>query len=482
MPDTPNVESLGRWIHSWIQKNGAIHGFHNHSVWGNNPYRYGDMTATHSTFASPLIPALGLALKDHPDEGGFDLINQLIEFQCSSFQEDGQYRHVGFQVGEMLNHGLIHNMVPDASLGMAAHLLKDSLDPGLLEKMNQAIRRNFDACDVCYGPRPANGLEGGKSSVCNQEYCRLWARLLHMEAFQHSEWDTLVREGLHFMIDYFHVANIPDTASSGARRMAHESRFVEPAEYYGLMIAPLVLGYQRYGEERFLREAIQLANHLVHGSWVDDSGNRRLHRMYQQQDNRWIRVKSPMLIGGMGISLFSIQQLQEFAPREEYASFLTDMDRTYAHYQAPSGFFLAASGWQKEADIIPSTAWESHDLLHLIHRHGVPESFWNTIRQPQEGVSAVLGENCIWLEDHNRWALRGYFTMHDAEIIGRKDREVFIYDIPDWIAEPSASAREYRMKDEPVFQKIENAILYFSGRKDIHILNATDLDYRGPSL
>lgn len=72
--------------------------------------------------------------------------------------------------------------------------------------------------------------------------------------------------------------------------------------------------------------------------------------------------------------------------------------------------------------------------------------------------------------------------MLDAEIAGRKDQEVFIRDIPDWIAEPSAFAREYRMKEGPVFQKTEDAILHYSGRKDLHILNATSLDYRGPSL
>ena len=55
---TPNVAALGNWLHSWVQPNGAIHGFHNHPVWGVNPYRLADFTAGHTTWASPFLAGL----------------------------------------------------------------------------------------------------------------------------------------------------------------------------------------------------------------------------------------------------------------------------------------------------------------------------------------------------------------------------------------------------------------------------------------
>jgi hypothetical protein len=63
----PNVAALGNWIHSWVQPNGAIHGFHNHPVWGVNPYRLGDFTAGHTTWSSPFLAGLAEAIALRPD-------------------------------------------------------------------------------------------------------------------------------------------------------------------------------------------------------------------------------------------------------------------------------------------------------------------------------------------------------------------------------------------------------------------------------
>ncbi len=40
MTNRPNIGKLGQWLMSWVQPNGSIHGFHNHPVWGDNPFRY----------------------------------------------------------------------------------------------------------------------------------------------------------------------------------------------------------------------------------------------------------------------------------------------------------------------------------------------------------------------------------------------------------------------------------------------------------
>ena len=58
-----DLAALGNWLYSWVQPDGAIHGFHNHSVWGDNPIRWADYTSGHSTFAAPMLPALAILLE-----------------------------------------------------------------------------------------------------------------------------------------------------------------------------------------------------------------------------------------------------------------------------------------------------------------------------------------------------------------------------------------------------------------------------------
>ncbi len=480
MKSVPDVANLGQWLNSWIQPSGAIHGFHNHSVWGSNPYRYLDMTAGHSTFASPMIPALAKALVEVPDERGLALVRRLARFQCRAFQEDGQFAHVGFQVGEILKHGLIHNVVPDVSHSYTALLLKDRLDPELREEMDRAVRKNLETCDRMSGERPRTGEDGGVTSVSNQDYCRLWARLLHMKAFGHADWDELVRESLHYMIEHFHVPGVPDADSAGSLRVATEDRYLEPAEYYGLMITPLLLGYERYGDARFLAEARKLALHICRGSWTDDAGQRRFHRWYQKGGETWIRVREPMLIGGMGITLHGIQCLNAVSPDAELEGFLEACDRTYAHYQGPGGFFLAASGWSKEADIIPSSAWQSHDLLHLVHRHGVGEDFWERFFSGRDGMDVVLGGNVYWVEDDTHWMLKGYFTQEDADLVGRKDTSRFYREYAKWIDGATHPPDSFGSVKTPVFLKTDETIEHFGGSPELRILNGTALRYVGP--
>lgn len=475
-----DISKLGQWLHSWIQPNGAIHGFHNHSVWGGNPYRFLDMTAGHSTFASPLMPALALALKGKSDPRGKDLLESLVQFQTGAFQEDNQFAHIGFQVGEILKSGLIHNVVPDVSLSLTATLGKDILDTSSLEMIEAAVVRNLEACDRLHGDRPIVGKEGKGGSCSNQDYCRLWARLSHMEAFDHKQWDPLVRESLHFMIEHFHVSGIPDAESSGSLRSAGEKHFLEPAEYYGLMIHPLLMGFERYGESRFLEEAGRLIRHVMRGSWKDASGQRRFHRLYLQDGGKYLQVREPMLIGGMGITLSSIQKYLHHQPDPEMESFLREMDATYSFYQAQSGFFLAATGWSKECDIVPASAWQSHDLFHLMLRHGVPDSFWETLFSPLHISQVVLGENCFWMEAGPHWALRGYFTMEDADLVGRKNESLFYRDLPGWIRGGTHPPENFRSLHGPVFHKVNGAFLHFEGNEDIHLFNATRHPYRGP--
>ena len=473
-----NVSMLGNWMNSWVGNDGSIRGFHNHSVWGDNPYRYGDFTSGHSTFASPFIPGLANGYLKTKDPRALELIKKLVGFQSNSFQENGFFAHIGFQVGEMLNHGLIHNVVPDAALSETALLLKNILDRETLEKIDNAVRKNFEGTNKVYFEGPTAKLDGLTQSCCNQDYCRLWARILHMQAFNHHEWDEIVIKGLNFMIDYFHAEGVPEHGCSGTTRNISDKDFLEPAEYYGLMIHPLVLGFQRYGEKRFLDEALKLANHIIKSSWIDPSGMKRMHRNYIKQSGKYICVNEPMLIGGMGITLASIYKLNHILKDERIDKYLTDMDNTYLHYQSERGFFLAATGWYKESDIIPSTAWQSHDFYYLMNKFPIEAAYWDEFFKDDNKFSVVLGKNNYWIENSKQWALKSYYGQLDANISGRKDEDKFYYEIAEWI-KGKTCPDHFSMIDDPKFSRSDNNYHHISGSKNFTTSKLDEINYCG---
>ena len=357
---------------------------------------------------------------------------------------------------------MIHNVVPCVALAMAAPT----------EQSDRAIRQVLTACDIRSGAWP------GANSVANQDYCRLWARLVHMNAFHHREWHDRVAVGLDYLIDHFHVSGQPDPQCAGTIRHPSDRTGLEPAEYYGLMIHPLVLGWRRYGQPRYLAAAQAIARHVARSSWRDTQGQQRFHRTWLRVGERWECVQEPMLIGGMGLTLSGIQELVRTEADTELEQFLAAADQTYAHYQSPAGFFLAATGWGGEQDIIPATAWQSHDFYHLVSRHGVPADFWETFFAPLAGVAAVFGTSLIWLETKTHWAIRGYHWANGLNLVGRKDRAEFGLDGPRWIPIPRQMPAEFIMPDEPKFLQTNDGIYRLTGRADVQGFLAIPKLYR----
>jgi len=214
---SPNVASLGNWIHSWVH---------------TNPYRIGDMTAGHTTWASPFLAGLAQAISQRPDARAQSLLERLIDFQSTSFHPDGQYSHIGFNVGEICQKGLIHNALPNCSLGLTALYGRDWLPSQFLEQIRSAMLRNLNVGCMQYGSegRP------DESAVCNQDYARIWAKLLFMLAFDDRPWLDEVREDIDHMIEHFHITGMPDDDSAGTLRVRGIKDILEPSEYYGLMI------------------------------------------------------------------------------------------------------------------------------------------------------------------------------------------------------------------------------------------------------
>ena len=470
---TPNIAMLGNWITSWIQNSSAIYGFHNHSVWGGNPYRWADFTSGHSTWASPFIAGISLALKHQMHADGLSLLRGLIAFQTHSFQQDGQYRHIGFQIGESLQFGLIHNAITNVSLGLAALNGVDYLPSDDRDAIAAAILKNMAACQA-YGAGRAS-----HSGIANQDYARIWGKLLFQQAFGDDRWRDEIVEDLDFMISHFHVGGFPDNECEATYRSLSDPNTVEPAEYYGLMICPLVLAYEVYGDSKYLEHAGRLCLHVARSAWADVNEQTRFHRLWFRQGDTWHRNRQPMLISGMGDSLEGINRYVQHVPNSELIDFLGCCDATYAAYQNPRGYFAAATGWQSEIDIAPSSAWHAHDFRYLVTRHALPIDFWHDFFAPYDRTTVLLGDQCLWLERGPHWKIADYFWQDVFLVLGRKDEPIFGRDML-WVGGSNALPDHFKFPDPPVFLKTDDGIYLKQGDPNqLDITSIAAMPYKG---
>ncbi|RXZ83728.1 hypothetical protein EBB07_04920 [Paenibacillaceae bacterium] len=474
----PSTGALANWLLSWVQDSGAIYGFHNHSVWGSNPYRWSDFTSDHSTWASPLLPSLALMLQEKQEPELADTLRKLIRFQTASFQPDGQYAHIGFQMGESLAVGLIHNMLPNVSLGLTAWYARDWLPEEDRQRIRHSMAAVMDACDRIY---PFGIMYENGRAISNQEYARLWGKLLYEKVFGESRWGDGLKQQLDTMIQEFHFSGLPDQDCSASYRYAGDSSSTEPAEYYGLLIAPLMVAYELYGEDKYLAEAERLCRHLSRSAWHDRKGQIRLHRVHYHTGSRWVQINEPMLIAGMGMSLFGIQQYLAVREDAELAAFLVKCDQTYAAYQNPRGYFASATGWHNEADIAPSSAWHAHDLLYLIARHGANERVWQDLNKRYEQLSVLLGERCIWMEHQQQWTITDYQAMDVYQLLGRKDEPRFGRDM-SWVGGERTLPEHFNFANRPQFVKTDEGIFLRQGafaEQDIQLSSIASVPYLG---
>lgn len=463
----PNIPALGNWLMSWVQKDGAIHGFHNHSVWGSNPYRWADFTSGHSTWASPLMAALSrIAAVEHSTIVKEHVLH-MIQFQTTRFQEDGQYKHIGFQVGEMLTQGLIHNMMPNVALGLTALHGQSWMPLEAMATIRQSMLRNLQSCDEIYPFKKTR-------NISNQEYCRLWGKLLYQHLFPDSPWRSRIQDDLNFMIENFHVKGIPDTDCEATYRYLGDVSMVEPAEYYGLMIAPLVLAYEMFNKQEYLQHAGNLCRHLARSAWTDRNGQKRMHRMWLRRGGKWTKVNGPMLIAGMGMSLYGVARYLEHQPEAELARYLEDCDATYASYQSPSGYFASATGWQNEADIAPCSAWHAHDFYFLLHRHGLGANISSKLMVPNQRMSVLLGDQCLWVEEGEHWAINDYYWQDVHKLIGRKDEAVFGRDL-GWVGGERALPKHFLFPNQPVFVKTDDGIYLKADEQTAQLIDITSI-------
>ncbi len=480
---TDSLARLTNWLLTWVQPGGEIYGFHNHSVWGGNPYRWADFTSGHSTWASPLIPAMAQLVGDHRcvHDSAAGILNNLIDFQTQAFQPNHDYKHIGFQIGESLTHGLIHNAITNVSLCMAA-----GLAPAVIgEQRLQSIRAAFLRNETCH-QRP------NQHATCNQDYARIWAKLLYHQAFSDARFYDQLPADIDFMIKNFHVRGLPDEQCCGTYRSLSDQTIVEPAEYYGLMISPLVLAARVYGDERYLEEAVAIARHVVRSRWTDSNGQARMHRLWHRSDPAaaaWLRNCQPMLISGMGDSLAGFLDVLAVREDPEIRLGLEAFDATYQHYQHPRGFFVAATGWDSEVDVAPSSAWHAHDMRYLAQRWvtglsggkaNASAQLWQTALEPVDQVAVLLGSQCLWVEHGQHWAIADYFWQDVYDLRGRKDRAVFGRNM-SWVGGPRSLPSEFEFPDLPRFMKCDGQVWPRTAMDDRVVVRcAGDFEYVGP--
>lgn len=473
-----DLAALGNWLNGWVQPDGAFYGFHNHSVWGDNPMRWADYTCGHSTFSAPYMPGLARMLQKAYDARGAEQLGRMMRYQAASMRPDGEYQHIGFQTGELAKVGLIHNMVPALSLALAAWYAKDWLDEPTRRAAQDSVLRVLTQGSLHY-----QGGRATEKACCNQDYARIWAKLLVRPAFGDSRFEQEAQEDLDYMVSNYHVTGVPDGESDGTVRAlgGQEQFMLEPAEYYGLMIAPLCLGYRLYGKTRWLEAALRLCRHVVRSSFVDDRGQRRVHRAYySRMDGTWGRLTQPMQVQGNGMTLYGILECAGLTGDRELYDFLDQMDRTMAFYQTERGFLCAATGWDCEADAVPATAWQAHDFMYFAHRlPHTASDFWDRMFCPVQECSVVLTSNCLWMEDGARWTIQDYFSRSVYNLFGRKDRPVFGRDT-SWTGEPSVVDESYHWADLPVFVLADGVVAPLRPlRPDVKIYNFSPYEVQG---
>jgi hypothetical protein len=479
--ERPNAGKLANWLLSWVQPSGEIHGFHNHSVWGSNPYRWSDFTSGHSTWGSPLMPTIALLLKETRDADLESKLLRMIRFQTTSFQEDGQYDHIGFQIGDSAKFGLIHNGITNVSLGLTLQYGEDYLSEEVKAQISDAMNRNFEAIDRIY---PFGVMYAKGRAISNQEYSRIWGKLLHLRSCDKNlERRDELREQLDQMIERFHFRGLPDKDCEASYRYDKDKTSTEPGEYYGLLIGPLVLAYELFEDERYLNHAGALCRHVARSVWYDSRDNVRMHRVWYNSGSHWVKLDEPMLIAGMGMTLFAMEHYLKHVPDAELSVYLDGCDQTYAAYQNPRGYFASATGWNNEADIAPSTAWHSHDLLYLVARYGTDETFWKEMRDNDAGnrTSVLLGNGCMWMERDQHWTITDYFARDQYQLIGRKDEGRFGRDM-SWVGGDRILPEHFAFGSKPIFMKTNDGIYLMAGEyeeSELQLSSVADAPYLG---
>lgn len=395
---------LLRYLRTWQSPAGALHGVHTHPVWRIHPAVVEDHYTGYSAWGAPGL--LGLAdLAAHTRLPAVETVGRdWVRYVLTTFMANERWDCCGAELGRRYNDAPVDNFLQDLSLSYYARTAAHVLTAEEKARIGELVRRNLESY-LREAGRP--GEQGHVLvSTVNQDCAGLWAMGEWMQTFGPDErWRDLLLRGLHTHIREHMITGLPDAESGGMLRATNLPDYIEPAEYYGVILPAYLHGWRLSGDEVLLQAAVKMARHVMRHAWRDNRGCLRLHRTCDRVQGKWRVSQSPMLVAGGGLFLRALRELAAVAPLPEAAPFLAAMDATLAHYQNDYGFIVAATEWHDDYDLICGTVWEAHDLAYLGARVADTAVFQTALESPAPDLGIVIGWHDLWVESARQWSL-----------------------------------------------------------------------------
>ncbi|MCC5833160.1 MAG: hypothetical protein JJU20_00360 [Opitutales bacterium] len=392
-----------RYLRSWGQEDGSFNGFHTHPVWRLHPGILEDHYSGYAAWGAPYLIGLAELVRRSDSKSYLEYAVKLCEYALTHQQEDSKWDFCGAEFGRAFNRSTICNMLQNLSLCRLVSTIPDKLDSAFKDRICQAVLRNLESYNVTLDSIESKGH--AFVVTANQDCAAAWAIFEWMEAFGHDErWMEIASALLDKRLQNTLVMGVPDATSAAMLREAGQPDYIEPAEYYGVIIPPFWQAYRKTGKKEYLEACRSLANHVVRSSWLDSEGLRRVHRCYDRVDGQWQASREPMLVAGMGLLALSFHEMRTQSGFEFIDVFLTEMNQTYAAHQHPYGFLTPATGWHDEYDILCGTTWQVHDFAYLMHVAPDVEQVLKESHENGPDLAVLLGYNDAWVESDDEWA------------------------------------------------------------------------------
>ena len=396
---------LLRYLRTWQAPDGALHGVHTHPVWRIHPAVVEDHYTGYSAWGAPGL--LGLA-----DLAARTRLSEVVatgqgwvRFVLTTFMANERWDNCGAELGRRFNEAPVDNFLQDLSLCYYARVAVETLSAAERAKIGDQVRRNLESYLRDAGRPEADGHL--LVSTVNQDCAGIWAMAEWMQTYgEDARWRDLVLRGLKAHLQRHFVSGLPDAESGGMLRATNLPDYVEPAEYYGVILPAYLHGYRLSGAAELLAAAVQMARHVIRNAWRDELGCLRLHRTCDRVKGVWRVSQSPMLVAGGGLFLRALRELAALTPLPEAAPFLAELEATLAFYQNEFGFIAAATGWHDEYDLLCGTVWEAHDLAYLGAEVRDTAAFGAALAAPAPDLGIVIGWHDLWMESAKQWALR----------------------------------------------------------------------------
>ncbi len=395
---------LLRYLKTWQAPNGALHGVHTHPVWRIHPAVVDNHYTGYSAWGSPGLLGMAdlVATTGLPEVAAMG--RDWVQYVLTTFMDNERWDCCGAELGRSYNEAPVDNFLQDFSLCYYARVAGETLDKVDRSRIGDMVRRNLESY-LRLGGKPESDGHLLVSTV-NQDCAGIRAMCEWMLTFgEDREWRELVLRGLRVHIREHLVSGLPDAESSGFLRASNLPDYIEPAEYYGIILPAFLHGYHLSGEQVFLDVAVQSARYVMRNAWRDDRGCLRLHRTCDRVKGEWLVTNAPMLVSGTGLVLRAVREVAALTPLPEAEAFLSEMDATLGYSQNDYGFITAATEWHDDYDLICGTVWEAHDLAYLGSRVQDVARFQKALHEPAPDLGIVIGWHDLWMESVNQWAL-----------------------------------------------------------------------------